>query len=110
MRRDDLLMTKRLDGTPGEIRTPDPLLRRQVLYPAELRAHDSKAVTFGASFRKVQSRTSYIRHTTSTTFEAASPFCRGHSLGVNIDSSLEVGMAQQLFLNSRRSAQSAQER
>jgi len=26
-------------GTPGEIRTPDPLLRRQVLYPAELRAH-----------------------------------------------------------------------
>ncbi len=28
-----------LDGTPGEIRTPDPLLRRQVLYPAELRAH-----------------------------------------------------------------------
>src|SRR5438094_8284193 len=26
-------------GTPGVIRTPDPLLRRQVLYPAELRAH-----------------------------------------------------------------------
>ena len=29
-----------LIGTPGVIRTPDPLLRRQVLYPAELRAHD----------------------------------------------------------------------
>ena len=28
-----------LGGTPGVIRTPDPLLRRQVLYPAELRAH-----------------------------------------------------------------------
>ncbi len=27
------------NGTPGVIRTPDPLLRRQVLYPAELRAH-----------------------------------------------------------------------
>ena len=27
------------DGTPREIRTPDPLLRRQVLYPAELLAH-----------------------------------------------------------------------
>ena len=26
-------------GTPGEIRTPDPLVRSQVLYPAELRAH-----------------------------------------------------------------------
>ncbi len=26
-------------GAPGEIRTPDPLVRSQVLYPAELRAH-----------------------------------------------------------------------
>src|SRR5882724_9443163 len=26
------------DGAPGEIRTPDPLLRRQTLYPPELRA------------------------------------------------------------------------
>jgi hypothetical protein len=39
------------NGAPGEIRTPDPLLRRQMLYPAELRARsasesDSKA--FGA--------------------------------------------------------------
>ena len=25
-------------GTPEEIRTPDPLVRSQVLYPAELRA------------------------------------------------------------------------
>jgi hypothetical protein len=26
-------------GAPGEIRTPDPLVRSQTLYPAELRAH-----------------------------------------------------------------------
>jgi hypothetical protein len=26
------------NGAPGEIRTPDPLVRSQVLYPAELRA------------------------------------------------------------------------
>ena len=26
-------------GTPGGIRTPDPLLRRQLLYPPELQAH-----------------------------------------------------------------------
>ena len=26
-------------GAPGETRTPGPLLRRQTLYPAELRAH-----------------------------------------------------------------------
>ena len=30
---------KRLGGTPGPIRTADLLLRRQTLYPAELRAH-----------------------------------------------------------------------
>ena len=29
----------RLIGAPGEIRTPDHLVRSQVLYPAELRAH-----------------------------------------------------------------------
>ena len=28
-----------LSGTPGGIRTPDLLLRRQLLYPAELLAH-----------------------------------------------------------------------
>ena len=28
-----------LFGAPGEIRTPDPLVRSQVLYPTELRAH-----------------------------------------------------------------------
>ena len=26
-------------GAPGEIRTPDQLVRSQLLYPAELRAH-----------------------------------------------------------------------
>ncbi len=29
-------------GAPGEIRTPDPLVRSQVLYPTELRAHSGK--------------------------------------------------------------------
>ena len=28
-----------LVGAPGEIRTPDNLLRRQMLYPTELQAH-----------------------------------------------------------------------
>jgi hypothetical protein len=31
-------------GAPGEIRTPDLLLRRQSLYPAELRARTNKLV------------------------------------------------------------------
>ncbi len=30
---------KNANGAPGEIRTPGPLLRRQLLYPTELRAH-----------------------------------------------------------------------
>ena len=28
------------NGAPGKIRTPDPLIRSQVLYPAELPAQD----------------------------------------------------------------------
>ena len=31
--------TEIVSGAPGETRTPDPLLRRQTLYPTELRAH-----------------------------------------------------------------------
>ena len=33
-----LLDIKSKYGTPGEIRTPDQLVRSQLLYPAELRA------------------------------------------------------------------------
>lgn len=29
----------RIASAPGGIRTPDPLLRRQLLYPTELQAH-----------------------------------------------------------------------
>ena len=29
----------RINGAPGWIRTTDPLVRSQILYPAELRAH-----------------------------------------------------------------------
>ena len=34
-----LLIVNGLNGAPGEIRTPDLLIRSQSLYPAELRAH-----------------------------------------------------------------------
>src|SRR3974390_2618132 len=37
--RSEVTTVPEMSGTPGVIRTPDPLLRRQVLYPAELRAH-----------------------------------------------------------------------
>src|SRR5215471_5326748 len=33
--------TEEVHGAPGEIRTPDLLLRRQSLYPAELRARNA---------------------------------------------------------------------
>jgi hypothetical protein len=32
---------RKMCGAPGEIRTPDPLVRSQMLYPAELRAHEN---------------------------------------------------------------------
>ena len=31
-----------MNGTPGKIRTCDPLIRSQILYPAELRVHITK--------------------------------------------------------------------
>ncbi len=31
-----------MNGTPGMIRTCDPLIRSQVLYPAELRVHSEQ--------------------------------------------------------------------
>jgi hypothetical protein len=34
-----LIEFARLSGAPGQTRTGDPLLRRQTLYPTELRAH-----------------------------------------------------------------------
>jgi hypothetical protein len=35
-------------NAPGETRTPDPLLRRQMLYPAELRAQTRRRVDASA--------------------------------------------------------------
>ena len=42
-------------GALGEIRTPDPLVRSQMLYPAELRARDiySTANCFGRGLRRM---------------------------------------------------------
>ena len=38
-----------MNGGPGAIRTPDPFVRSEVLYPAELRARDlSIAMTVGS--------------------------------------------------------------
>ncbi len=33
-------LTEDVDGAPGEIRTPDPLVRSQILYPTELQARN----------------------------------------------------------------------
>ena len=33
------------NGTPGKIRTCDPLIRSQILYPAELRVHPVKSLS-----------------------------------------------------------------
>ena len=42
-RSNQLNYTHHLNGTPERIRTADPLLRRQLLYPTELQAHKNGA-------------------------------------------------------------------
>ena len=41
-------------GAPGWIRTSDLMLRRHVLYPAELRARDDLGLCIGAERRKAE--------------------------------------------------------
>jgi hypothetical protein len=47
------LLSLVLYGAPGAIRTPDRLVRSQVLYPAELRAHGRAHYTEIREFSKV---------------------------------------------------------
>lgn len=47
MRGEGRLKPKELTGTPGGIRTPDLLLRRQPLYPSELQAHPEESLLDG---------------------------------------------------------------
>ena len=49
-------------GAPGEIRTPDLLLRRQSLYPAELRAHPSRVYIHQRSH--ISAKPAHRRHGT----------------------------------------------
>ncbi len=44
------------NGAPGEIRTPDHLVRSQVLYPAELRAHYLRGREFYLQHRQPYSK------------------------------------------------------
>ena len=53
----EALNLNKLGGTPGVIRTPDPLLRRQVLYPAELRAHNPASFEKEHPLKSISSRT-----------------------------------------------------
>jgi hypothetical protein len=45
MEEQEMLILKGIVGTPGGIRTPDLLLRRQPLYPSELQAHTRGSLT-----------------------------------------------------------------
>ena len=40
LRATDAVAVEDEDGAPGRTRTSDPLVRSQMLYPAELRAHE----------------------------------------------------------------------
>ena len=43
-RREEVARSGYKSGAPGEIRTPDQLVRSQLLYPAELRARGEKYI------------------------------------------------------------------
>ena len=49
------------DGAPEEIRTPDPLVRSQVLYPAELRARFNEGVIVSKCLPSGQGKTAFVR-------------------------------------------------
>jgi hypothetical protein len=49
--RSNLLEELRKYGAPGEIRTPDLMLRRHSLYPAELRARSTSLAYFRVPLR-----------------------------------------------------------
>ena len=38
----EFIQKSKENGAPGRIRTPDPLIRSQVLYPAELPVHSPR--------------------------------------------------------------------
>ena len=50
------------NGAPGEIRTPDHLVRSQVLYPAELRAHQGAYYRRWGILRQPENRTDTFPH------------------------------------------------
>ena len=54
-------------GAPGEIRTPDLLLRRQSLYPAELRARRLALIKVNTDFKGAEGGTSCTAEATQNT-------------------------------------------
>ncbi len=44
------------NGGPRRIRTPDPLIRSQVLYPAELSVHEGRSKTYSDALQGLNTR------------------------------------------------------
>ena len=72
-----------LSGAPGEIRTPDLLIRSQSLYPAELRAHTTRLqVEAGEPLSEYQGQSGGARPERRREARAAA---RGQSGGARLD-------------------------
>ena len=78
--KDILRLAARRDGAPGEIRTPDPLVRSQMLYPAELRA---QRVT--ASGVLIIAETSWLMKADHPIEIAENSRCRRHTVLIYSD-------------------------
>lgn len=71
---------QRENGAPDRIRTCDPLLRRQVLYPTELRALSTGRIAVYSGLGKSRRVTAFHDHRLVVGFVK-----RGHGLAPNFD-------------------------
>ena len=63
------------NGAPGAIRTPDPLIRSQVLYPAELRVRLALGYAHGPAVRNAMNSELQVRFRTHDAVNYAHTHC-----------------------------------
>ena len=87
-------MFEEKNGAPGEIRTPDLMLRRHSLYPAELRARSLKDTALGLEPRTArQARQFSVRNAQNSLQLVAAPARLQESLAPE-----SIGQAREFFL------------
>ena len=89
-----------MDGAPGEIRTPDRLVRSQVLYPTELQALDSEGAILRSFDPLCQSRLIDCHPAARPRDPGPNPFPRGRTSPSNCETADRARRLQPIY--SRR--------